>query len=114
MQTKDGCQYWVACMAGKRRVAKVGKRHFVTHANKEFCPLRWLGNWEREIFIGFILWLFSVFRGFFAPLVCYLCSRIIHIQPVNLLFKLAEVNCFLSCRVKSWLSPLLYCLIYFV
>ena len=51
------------------------------------------------------------FRGFFVPLVCYLCSRIIYIQPVNLSFKLAEVNCFLSFRVKSWRSPLVYCII---
>lgn len=57
---------------------------------------------------------FMFFRGFFVPLVCYLCSRIIYIQPVNLSFKLAEVNCFLSFRVKLWRSPLVYCIINFV
>ena len=50
--------YWLPCIACGRRVVKVGLRHFVTHADKGFCLLRRLGTWEREILIGFIIWLF--------------------------------------------------------
>lgn len=68
MQTKEGCRYRVACVAGGRRVAKVGKRHFVTHADKEFCPLCRLGTWEREIFVVCIVLVVLCFSEDFLSL----------------------------------------------